>query len=192
MYALVDPVDDPDVRHPRLVVPARDRRQDQRLVEVVHRPATSRSTTTDAVLSSGSGGDNLWHFFVNSLEITIPRVILSVGHRLARRLRLLVDEVPRARLAVRRRRGDADGAAPDGADPDARLPGQRQGLRRPPAPARQARPHQRHLRGVVRPRLFRHAVLHLHHEELRVGAAEGHHRSRPRRRRQPLHHRSGG
>jgi alpha-glucoside transport system permease protein len=33
----------------------------------------------DAVLSSGSGGDNLWHFFLNSLEITIPSVILSIG-----------------------------------------------------------------------------------------------------------------
>ncbi len=33
----------------------------------------------DAVLSSGSGGDNLWHFFVNSLEITVPAVVLSVG-----------------------------------------------------------------------------------------------------------------
>jgi alpha-glucoside transport system permease protein len=33
----------------------------------------------DAVLSSGSGGDNLWHFFLNSLEITIPAVMLSVG-----------------------------------------------------------------------------------------------------------------
>jgi alpha-glucoside transport system permease protein len=32
-----------------------------------------------AVLSSSSGGNNLWHFFINSLEITIPSVILSVG-----------------------------------------------------------------------------------------------------------------
>jgi alpha-glucoside transport system permease protein len=32
-----------------------------------------------AVLSSGSGGDNLWHFFLNSLIITIPSVILSIG-----------------------------------------------------------------------------------------------------------------
>jgi len=32
-----------------------------------------------AVLNSGSGGDNLWHFFLNSLEITIPSVILSIG-----------------------------------------------------------------------------------------------------------------
>ena len=33
----------------------------------------------DAVLSSGDNGDNLWHFFLNSLEITIPSVILSIG-----------------------------------------------------------------------------------------------------------------
>ena len=32
-----------------------------------------------AVLDSGSNGDNLWHFFLNSLEITIPSVILSIG-----------------------------------------------------------------------------------------------------------------
>ena len=32
-----------------------------------------------AVLNSGSGGDNLWHFFLNSLEITVPSVILSIG-----------------------------------------------------------------------------------------------------------------
>ena len=32
-----------------------------------------------AVLGSGSGGDNLWHFVLNSLEITIPSVILSIG-----------------------------------------------------------------------------------------------------------------
>ena len=32
-----------------------------------------------AVLNSGSNGDNLWHFFLNSLEITIPSVILSIG-----------------------------------------------------------------------------------------------------------------
>lgn len=32
-----------------------------------------------AVLNSGSGGDNLWHFLLNSLEITIPSVILSIG-----------------------------------------------------------------------------------------------------------------
>jgi alpha-glucoside transport system permease protein len=33
----------------------------------------------DAVLSSSSGGDNLSHFFINSLVITIPSVILSIG-----------------------------------------------------------------------------------------------------------------
>ena len=33
----------------------------------------------DTVLSSSSGGDNLWHFLVNSFEITIPSVFLSVG-----------------------------------------------------------------------------------------------------------------
>jgi alpha-glucoside transport system permease protein len=32
-----------------------------------------------AVLNSGSNGDNLWHFFLNSLEITIPSVMLSIG-----------------------------------------------------------------------------------------------------------------
>jgi alpha-glucoside transport system permease protein len=32
-----------------------------------------------AVLQSSSGGDNLWHFFINSLVITIPSVILSIG-----------------------------------------------------------------------------------------------------------------
>ena len=32
-----------------------------------------------AVLVVGLGGDNLWHFFINSLEITIPSVILSIG-----------------------------------------------------------------------------------------------------------------
>jgi alpha-glucoside transport system permease protein len=33
----------------------------------------------ESVLSSGDGGDNLWHFFINSLEITLPSVFLSVG-----------------------------------------------------------------------------------------------------------------
>jgi alpha-glucoside transport system permease protein len=33
----------------------------------------------DTVLSSGSGGDNLWHFLINSFEITLPSVFLSVG-----------------------------------------------------------------------------------------------------------------
>jgi alpha-glucoside transport system permease protein len=32
-----------------------------------------------AVLSSGTDSDNLWHFFLNSLIITIPSVILSIG-----------------------------------------------------------------------------------------------------------------
>jgi alpha-glucoside transport system permease protein len=42
-------------------------------------PTKSTLDNYQAVLSSGSGGDNLLHFFVNSLEITIPSVILSVG-----------------------------------------------------------------------------------------------------------------
>ena len=32
-----------------------------------------------AVLSSGSGGDNLWKYFQNSIIITVPAVLLSVG-----------------------------------------------------------------------------------------------------------------
>jgi alpha-glucoside transport system permease protein len=43
---------------------------------------TDPSVTLDnyrAVLSSGTDSDNLWHFFLNSLEITIPSVILSIG-----------------------------------------------------------------------------------------------------------------
>lgn len=32
-----------------------------------------------AVLSSGSGGDNLWKYFGNSVIITIPSVLLSIG-----------------------------------------------------------------------------------------------------------------
>lgn len=32
-----------------------------------------------AVLSSDSGGNSLWHYFINSLEITIPSVVLSIG-----------------------------------------------------------------------------------------------------------------
>jgi len=32
-----------------------------------------------AVLNSGSNGQNLWHFVLNSFEITIPSVILSIG-----------------------------------------------------------------------------------------------------------------
>ncbi len=38
--------------------------------------------TTDnykRVLSSSPGNDNLWHYFLNSLQITVPAVILSVG-----------------------------------------------------------------------------------------------------------------
>ncbi len=42
----------------------------------------SPAFTTDnykRVLSSSPGNDNLWHFFLNSLQITVPAVILSVG-----------------------------------------------------------------------------------------------------------------
>ncbi len=37
------------------------------------------TTNYDRVLSSSNGGDNLAKFFVNSLQITIPSVILSIG-----------------------------------------------------------------------------------------------------------------
>ncbi len=73
----------------------------------------------DRVLSSAPGDDNIGKFFLNSLRITVPSVILSVGIALLAVVRVLVDEVQGSGLALRRRRRAADGAAPDGADSDA-------------------------------------------------------------------------
>ena len=77
----------------------------------------SRSTTTDAVLSTSPGERQPRPLLPQLVQDHDPGRDHLDRHRGARRLRVLVDEVQGSRLAVRRRRGDARGAAADGDHP---------------------------------------------------------------------------
>ena len=70
------PLDDPHHRPVHLLVPARGGREDQRLVDLVHATRPSRwRTTTRCCYGSDT---NLATYFVNSIVITIPSVIIPI------------------------------------------------------------------------------------------------------------------
>ena len=79
VIALVLPVDDPHVRPARLLGAAQSRRSRRRGGGRPSSGPSSRSSNYDAVLSSSPGSANLSQFFFNSVKITVPAVILSVG-----------------------------------------------------------------------------------------------------------------
>ena len=137
-----------------------------------------------SVLGSSGGGDNLTHFFLNSLRITIPATVISVGIALLAAYAFSWmqfkgrDWLYVAVIAMLGRTA---------ADVARHLEPALQRWRTHRHVHHLPRPQPQQLGGadLDRPHLFRHAVLHLHLEELRIVATARGHRGRPCRRRRP-------
>jgi alpha-glucoside transport system permease protein len=73
------PVDGADVRPVHLVVSARGRHQDQRLVELLQRPKLTLKNYNDVLFGTSGTSGQLASFFVNSMVITIPSVLFPLA-----------------------------------------------------------------------------------------------------------------
>ena len=109
---------------------------DQRLVDLVHQP---RVHARQLRRGAARRRHRRWRrYFVNSIVITIPAVIIPISAGDAGGVRLRLDEVPGPRLAVRRRLRAADRADPGDDDPAAAAVRRTRRSACPSSPARDA------------------------------------------------------